>query len=79
MNQKPISNITCPKCGAEIPVATTPTNITGRKPLAIPVENVYNALRTSSTISQAAEKLGCSRAHIYMVLKREGTTPKNVM
>ena len=74
-----VNNITCPKCGAEIPVTTTPTNRTGRKPLAIPVENVYNALRSSSTIGQAAEKLGCSRAHIYMALLEQGTTPKEVM
>lgn len=37
----------------------------GRKPLNIPVKNIYDALHTSLTITAAAQKLGVSKAYIY--------------
>jgi len=36
-------------------------------------------LKRTSTVRQAAEKLGCSRAYIYKVLKANGLTIKEVL
>ena len=69
-------HITCPKCGEQIPIII---GSLGRKPLNICVKNVYDALRSCSSVNRAAEKLGCSRAYIYKVLKENGTTVKEVM
>jgi len=51
----------------------------GRKPLALPVINVYDALRGTSSVPLAAERLGCSRAYIYKRLGEYETTPKDVI
>jgi hypothetical protein len=42
-----------------------PKHKTGRKPLAIPVKNIYDALGHSKRVEDAAAILGCSRAYIY--------------
>ena len=67
--------INCPNCGHNIPIE----NRTGRKSLNIAVNNVYDALRLHRSVLTAAEKLGCSRAYIYMELAKHGTTPREVM
>ena len=56
--------ITCPCCHTEITV-----NGLGRKKLDVPVKNIYDALARYSSITLAAESLGCSRGYIYKVLK----------
>ena len=66
--------IQCPHCGKPVLV-----NRMGRKRLKIPVKNIYDALRNSRTVGQAADKLKCSRGYIYQVLKEQGTDPKDVM
>jgi len=55
--------ITCPCCHTEITV-----NGLGRKKLDVPVKNIYGALARYSSITLAAESLGCSRGYIYKVL-----------
>ena len=67
-------NIQCTHCGEPVSV-----NGIGRKKLKIPVKNIYDALRNSRTVGQAADKLKCSRGYIYQVLKEQGTDPKDVM
>jgi len=63
--------IICPGCGKTISVS-----IGGRKPLSLSVKNVCDAVAGCSTVSQAAEKLGCSRGYIYRVLREHGMSPK---
>ena len=63
--------IKCPKCGNKIAV-----NGLGRRKLAIPVENVYDAIQSCCTVVRAAEKLDCSRPYIYKVLKEHNLTPE---
>ena len=41
----------------------------------MPVIKVYDALRDSSTVEQAAKRLGCSRGYIYKVLAEQGMEP----
>ena len=58
--------ITCPCCHTEITV-----NGLGRKKLDMPVKNIYDALARYSSITLAAESLGCSRGYIYKILKEQ--------
>ena len=51
----------------------------GRKLLNVSVISLCDALQHSSSVEQAAEKLGCSRAYIYKELARHGTTPRDVI
>ena len=60
-----VMEIQCPKCGELILL-----NSFGRKPLNITVKNVCDALQKHHNITAAAEELGCSRAYIYRVLKK---------
>ena len=64
----------CPKCGEPIVL-----NRLGRKPLAIPVTIVCDTLKACSSVDAAAEKLNCSRAYIYKVLKANNLTLKEVL
>ncbi len=48
--------IQCPKCGEKVEV-----NGLGRKPLNIPLKNVYEALRAHSSVEEAANELRCSQ------------------
>ena len=54
-------------------------NSFGRKPFNIPVINVYDALRSTSSVPLAAQRLGCSRAYIYKRLGDYETNPKDVI
>lgn len=65
--------VQCPHCGESVVV-----NGLGRKPLNIGVNFVCDALADSPTVGAAAERLGCSRAYIYKVLKEHGTSPKSL-
>ncbi len=56
--------VQCPHCDKEVAV-----NGLGRRPLNMPVINICDALRDSSTATLAAKKLGCSRGYIYKILK----------
>jgi hypothetical protein len=66
--------ITCPHCGK---VAATLS--LGRSASNIGVTEVYDALRLCHSVPSAAEKLGCSRALIYKILRTNGTTPADVI
>jgi hypothetical protein len=57
--------VQCPHCGHTVDLG----RVTGRKPLDITVNNVYDALQLYSTVSAAAKELGCSRGYIYKILK----------
>lgn len=59
--------VQCPHCRKQVVV-----NGLGRKPLNICVKNICDTLQDCKSIALAAEKLGCSRAYIYKVLKCEG-------
>ena len=66
--------ITCPYCGkvaAALRIGRAATNIG--------VTEVCDALRLYDTVSSTAEKLGCSRAYIYKVLKAEGFSMKDII
>ena len=69
--------LTCPNCGVKLPL--TKISRFGRKPLNIGVKNICDTLKACRDIALAAEKLGCSRAYIYMELAKHGTTPREVM
>ena len=65
--------IQCPKCGEKVVVKGL-----GRKPLNIPLKNVYEALRAHGSVGAAAKKLGCSQGYIFKVLKANGLKLKDV-
>ena len=65
---------TCPNCGA-----TTVVGGLGRKPLNIPVKNVYDALRACSSVQRASEELNCIRAYIYKTFKGQGLNIRQVL
>lgn len=46
-------------------LAERPTQGKGRKPLGVPVKNIYDALHQSSSVIEAARELRVSRAYIY--------------
>ncbi len=66
--------ITCPHCGK-----VAATLLLGRSASNIGVTKVCDALRLCRSVPAAAEKLGCSRAYIYKVLKYNGLTVKEVL
>ena len=66
--------IRCKKCG-EI----TTVNGLGRKPLNIPLKNVYEALQAHRNVGSAAQELNCSEAYIFKVLKDNGLKLKDVI
>jgi hypothetical protein len=66
--------VQCPQCGETVAV-----NGLGRKPLAMPVTKVCDALRLYRDVLAAANSLGCSRGYIYKVLKTGGMTAKEIM
>jgi len=65
--------IPCPHCGKPVMV-----NGLGRKPLNIPLKNVYECLRQSRSVARAAEELGCSQAYVFQILKANGLNLKDV-
>lgn len=64
--------VRCPHCGEVIAVQGL-----GRKSFNMPVIKVCDALQICHSVPAAAEKLGCSRALVYKVLKTNGLTAKN--
>ena len=69
-----MKTITCPYCGK-----VAATLLLGRPTSNIGVTKVCDALRLCRTVPLAAEKLGCSRAYIYKVLKANGLTPAAII
>jgi len=65
--------ILCPHCGKSIVVSGL-----GRKPLNIPLKNVYEAIQTHGSVAAAANELGCSQGYIFKVLKDNGLNLKDV-
>ena len=65
--------IQCPKCGEKVVV-----NGLGRKPLNIPLKNVYECLRKHRSVARAAQELECSQAYIFKVLKANGLNLKDI-
>ena len=66
--------ITCPYCGkvaATLGIGRAATNIVGT--------DICDALRLFRSVPATAEKLGCSRALVYKVLKANGLTPAEVV
>ena len=66
--------ITCPHCGkvaATLGIGRAATNIV--------VTDICDALQLCRSVPAAAEKLGCSRALVYKVLKADGLTPADVI
>jgi len=66
--------VQCPHCGKPVRV-----NGLGRKAFNMPVTKVCDALRIHRSVLVAANKLGCSRAYIYKILKADGLTPAAVI
>ena len=66
--------VQCPHCRKTVVV-----NGLGRKSLNIGVKNICDTLQDCKNIALAAEKLGCSRAYIYKVLKCEGLSTWQVI
>lgn len=65
--------IQCPHCGGKVAV-----NGLGRKPLNIPLKNVYEAIQTHNSVAAAADKLGCSQGYIFNILRVNGLKLKDV-
>jgi len=66
--------IQCPNCGEKVVVKGL-----GRKPLNIPLKNVYEALRTRRSVAAAAQELNCSEAYIFGILKANGLRLREVI
>ena len=66
--------VQCPNCGETVPVKGL-----GRKRLNIPLKNIYDALGTHRSVAAASQKLGCSQAYIFGVLKTNGLKLKDVL
>ena len=66
--------VQCPHCGGTVVV-----NVLGRKRLNIPLKNISECLQAHRNVVTAADKLGCSPAYIFGVLKANGLKLKDVM
>ena len=55
--------IQCPNCGEKVVV-----NGLGRKPLNIPLKNVYECLKKHRDVATAVQELGCSPGYIFTVV-----------
>jgi hypothetical protein len=60
--------ITCPHCNEKFDLTLSGHPLK----LDMPVITIINTLSECSSITQAAKKLGCSRAYIYFQLKLKG-------
>jgi len=65
--------IPCPNCGEKVVVSGL-----GRRPLNIPLKNIYDAIQAHGSVAGAARKLDCSPAYIFKVLKANGVKLKDV-
>jgi DNA invertase Pin-like site-specific DNA recombinase len=54
-------------------------NTFGRKPLAIPLQTIYNTLQEALNTTRAAKQLGCHRTYINKRLREYGVLPKDVI
>jgi len=61
--------IICPSCGARVSVVSS----SGRKRKDVPVLFIMNAIQDSSTMTEAAQSLGISRATIKRRIEEDGT------
>ncbi len=66
--------VQCPHCGKPVEV-----NGLGRKPLNIPLKNVYETLQVHRNVDEAAKELNCSPGYIYNILKAHGLNIKEVL
>ena len=66
--------VRCPKCGEKIVIKGI-----GRRPLAIGVKNVCDAIRAHNSVTAAARYLGCSRTYINKVLEPKGIKPRDLL
>ena len=66
--------VQCPHCGKPVVV-----NSLGRKPLNIPLKNIYEALRAHCNVAAAAQELRCSEGYIFGVLKANRLGLKDVI
>ena len=66
--------IQCPHCGKSVVIDGL-----GRKPLNIPLKNVCEALQAHHSVGAAAQKLRCSEAYIFGVLKANRLRVKDVI
>ena len=66
--------VQCPHCGKSVVV-----NGLGRKPLNIPLKNVYESLKAHRNVAAAAQELKCSQAYIFAVLKANGLKLKDII
>jgi molybdenum-dependent DNA-binding transcriptional regulator ModE len=65
--------VLCSHCGQWVDV-----NGIGRKRLDMPVKNIYDRIRATQSVVQAAKELGVSKSYIFKVLKANGLTLKEV-
>lgn len=65
--------IQCPNCSEKVAVKGL-----GRKPLHIPLKNVYEAIRTRCSVAAAANELNCSQGYVFKILKDNGLNLKDV-
>lgn len=65
--------VKCPNCGKKVIVKGL-----GRKPLNIPLKNIYEALRVYHSVDAADQQLGCSQGYIFNALKANGLKLKDV-
>lgn len=65
----------CPHCGETVVVKY----VGGRKPLNLPLNNIYDALRARRSVASAAQELGCSPAYIFGILKANKMKVKDVV
>lgn len=64
-----------PKCGEKIKGKGTE----GRKPKDIHVIFICDTLRSTHSVKQAAEVLGCSQGYIYKVLEAAGLRVQDII
>jgi hypothetical protein len=68
-----IMKVQCPNCGKSVEVKGF-----GRKPLNIPLKNIYESLQVHRNVGVAAQELGCSQAYIFGALKANGKKLKDL-
>ena len=66
--------VICPYCGK-----VAATLLLGRPASNVVVTEVCDVLRLCRSVPLTAEKLGCSRALIYKILKAEGLIAKDII
>lgn len=67
----------CQNCSSRT-ICLSPTHRIGRFPLKEGAQNVLTAVRTSSTLTDAAKEVGISRSSIRRVLASQGLTAEEL-